>query len=63
MASDGYAYDRQSIEEWLKRSNVSLMTGAHLPNINLMSNHSLKSAIESWKDRMKRNWAEKRTMI
>ena len=53
IADDGYTYDRTSIEEWFSRSNNSVMTGGVLRSKNLIPNHSLKSAIESWKDKMR----------
>merc|ERR1711998_34036 len=60
IAADGYTYDRKSIEERFKRSNNSPMTGGLLPNKNLIPNHSLKSAIESWRDEMKIKIKKKR---
>ena len=58
IASDGYTYDRKSIEEWLRNNEKSPMTLLKLESKNLIPNRSLKSAIESWKDEMKRKWEE-----
>ena len=54
IASDGFPYDRKSIEKWLRNSEKSPMTLLRLEHKNLIPNRSLKSAIESWKDDMKR---------
>ena len=60
IASDGYTYDRKSIEEWLRNNEKSPMTLLKLEKYdkNFIPNRSLKSAIESWKDEMKRKWEE-----
>ncbi|KAJ4775146.1 U-box domain-containing protein kinase family protein [Rhynchospora pubera] len=49
VASDGYTYDRKSIELWLRLNDKSPMTNLKLPNKNLIPNHSLRSAILDWK--------------
>jgi len=47
ICSDGHSYERAFIQEWLRTSSVSPMTGAVLPNDTLIPNHSLKSLIVS----------------
>jgi serine/threonine-protein kinase CTR1 len=47
ICSDGFSYERSSIEVWLQESSVSPMTGARLANNALIPNHSLKSLITS----------------
>ena len=47
ICSDGFSFQRGDIERWLRESRVSPMTGAALANTTLISNHSLKSIIES----------------
>lgn len=49
IASDGYVYDRKSIEIWFHTSDKSPITDLILPNKNLLSNLSLHSAITEWK--------------
>jgi uncharacterized protein YjhX (UPF0386 family) len=49
VASDGYTYDRKSIELWLRLHDKSPITSSKLPNTYLIPNHSLRSAILDWK--------------
>ncbi|XP_062200268.1 U-box domain-containing protein 52-like isoform X2 [Phragmites australis] len=49
IASDGYSYDRVAIEMWLYENDVSPLTKSRLPNKNLVPNHALLCAINSWK--------------
>uniref|UniRef100_A0A0A9FMX8 RING-type E3 ubiquitin transferase n=1 Tax=Arundo donax TaxID=35708 RepID=A0A0A9FMX8_ARUDO len=49
IASDGYSYDRVAIEMWLHENEVSPLTKSPLPNKNLVPNHALLCAINSWK--------------
>lgn len=49
VASDGYTYDRKAIETWLNMNDKSPMTNLPLPSVNLIPNHSLRSAILEWK--------------
>ena len=46
VAHDGFTYEREDIERWFDTSQTSPMTGAHLVNITLIPNNSLKRAIE-----------------
>lgn len=46
-ASDGYTYERKSIEEWLKTHDSSPVTKAGLKSKDLVSNLALKSTIDN----------------
>jgi hypothetical protein len=54
MASDGFTYERRSIERWLTEHNTSPMTGAALPNRNLVTNNTLKSMIREWQEQSRK---------
>uniref|UniRef100_A0A665UWC2 WD repeat, SAM and U-box domain-containing protein 1 n=1 Tax=Echeneis naucrates TaxID=173247 RepID=A0A665UWC2_ECHNA len=50
IAADGYSYERDSIESWIKGKNkTSPMTNLPLPTTLLTPNRSLKMAITRWK--------------
>ncbi|RLN15699.1 U-box domain-containing protein 35-like [Panicum miliaceum] len=49
IASDGYSYERVAIEMWLHENDVSPLTKTQLPDKNLVPNHALLCAINSWK--------------
>lgn len=49
VAADGYTYDRKAIETWLNMNDKSPMTNLPLSSVNLIPNHSLRSAILEWK--------------
>ncbi|KAG7535080.1 Protein kinase domain [Arabidopsis thaliana x Arabidopsis arenosa] len=49
VAADGYTYDREAIEEWLRENDTSPVTNLPLPNKNLLANYTLYSAIMEWK--------------
>ncbi|XP_030283655.1 WD repeat, SAM and U-box domain-containing protein 1 isoform X1 [Sparus aurata] len=50
IAADGYSYERDSIESWIRGKNkTSPMTNLPLQTTLLTPNRSLKSAIERWK--------------
>lgn len=51
VAADGYTYDRNAIEIWLKETNISPMTRLPLAHKNLVPNYALLSAILDWKSR------------
>jgi hypothetical protein len=53
VAFDGYTYERVAITEWYTKQNMSPMTGLPVDSKSLLANHTLKSAIISWKDTMK----------
>ncbi|PNT78383.1 putative U-box domain-containing protein 53 isoform X3 [Brachypodium distachyon] len=49
IAADGHTYERNAILMWLSKHELSPVTKALLPNKTLVSNHSLLSAISSWR--------------
>ncbi|EOA14619.1 hypothetical protein CARUB_v10027877mg [Capsella rubella] len=49
VAADGYTYDREAIEEWLREKDTSPVTNLPLPNKSLLANYTLYSAIMEWK--------------
>ena len=59
VCMDGHSYERVHIERWLDTSCKSPMTGQTLEGIRVISNHSLRNAIEEWKgNRAKKIWRE-----
>lgn len=46
--SDGFIYDRKSIEKWFENSNKSPLTGLELNNKTLTTNNELKSIITKY---------------
>ncbi|XP_038976179.1 U-box domain-containing protein 52 isoform X2 [Phoenix dactylifera] len=51
IASDGYTYNRNAIETWLRTNDKSPMTNLPLPNKDLIPNQTLLSAIKDRKSR------------
>ncbi|KAJ4887786.1 U-box domain-containing protein 52 [Raphanus sativus] len=49
VAADGYTYDREAIQDWLRENDTSPVTNLPLPNKNLLANYNLYSAIMEWK--------------
>ena len=47
---DGHTYERAGIEKWLTNHNTSPLTGVELPSKFLIPNHSLRNAIEEYRD-------------
>ena len=43
--ADGHAYERAAIEQWLRTNDTSPLTGARLPNRNLVTVHPLRQLI------------------
>ncbi|KAJ3434582.1 regulator of chromosome condensation [Anaeramoeba flamelloides] len=52
LASDGYSYEREAIEDWFSKKDTSPMTGANITSKVLVPNNSLKEQIMSskWAD-------------
>eukprot|EP00293_Proteomonas_sulcata_P001020 CAMPEP_0184328596 /NCGR_PEP_ID=MMETSP1049-20130417/143705_1 /TAXON_ID=77928 /ORGANISM="Proteomonas sulcata, Strain CCMP704" /LENGTH=268 /DNA_ID=CAMNT_0026650915 /DNA_START=983 /DNA_END=1789 /DNA_ORIENTATION=+ len=48
FASDGYSYERKSIQKWMNEHSTSPSTGEALPSKDLIANHQLRSQIQSW---------------
>ena len=53
VASDGHCYERAAIVEWFRQRvpPTSPKTGAVLTSAELVPNHSLRQAIEEWRER------------
>ncbi|CAH8354006.1 unnamed protein product [Eruca vesicaria subsp. sativa] len=49
VAADGFTYDREAIEDWLRENDTSPVTSLQLPNKNLLANYTLYSAIMEWR--------------
>ncbi|KAI3974962.1 hypothetical protein MKX01_005073 [Papaver californicum] len=49
VAADGFTYEAGALKEWLDGGNeTSPMTNLKLTHLNLVPNHSLRSAIQEW---------------
>ena len=48
VASDGFAYERASLERWLEESDVSPMTNSRLEDSNIQDAVFLREAIKRW---------------
>ncbi len=53
VAADGFTFEREAIEAWLKQHNTSPMTNMQLPHTSLIPNHALRSAADDWRDSQK----------
>ena len=50
IAADGFSYQRENIVQWFRTGNLrSPMTGALLPNTDLMENLTLRTLIAEWR--------------
>ena len=47
---DGHTYERSGIERWLTDHDTSPLTGVKLPAMLLIPNHSLRNAIEEYRE-------------
>ena len=47
IAADGYTYEKNALQEWLKYSSTSAVTGDLLPHTRFVSNVLIKSAISA----------------
>ncbi|PIA49362.1 hypothetical protein AQUCO_01300291v1 [Aquilegia coerulea] len=53
IAADGFTYEAEAIKGWLDGGhNTSPMTNLKLANCDLIPNHSLRSAIEEWRQQL-----------
>jgi ubiquitin-protein ligase/uncharacterized protein YegL len=59
ITSDGFTYDRASIELWLKKSNKSPLTGTELDNQRLIPNREFKSMITARMEAIEKKKKEK----
>ncbi|KAI4371554.1 hypothetical protein MLD38_019774 [Melastoma candidum] len=48
VAGDGFTYEAEAIRGWLDQHDTSPMTNLPLPNLNLVPNRTLRSAIQEW---------------
>lgn len=48
LATDGYTYEREAVENWLKRSTISPMTGKNLPQAAVFPNFNARSSIREF---------------
>ena len=52
IAWDGHTYERDPIARWLQEHSTSPMTGETLPDFTLRPNHSMRSQIISYGERL-----------
>ena len=50
ILSDGYSYERDNATKWLTKNNTSPKTGGLLSNNHIIPNHTLKAAIDQYKE-------------
>ncbi|KAK8557912.1 hypothetical protein V6N13_008740 [Hibiscus sabdariffa] len=48
VAADGYTYEASALQDWLAGHDTSPMTNLRLPNLDLIPNFPLRSAIQQW---------------
>lgn len=54
IAADGFTYEGKAIKAWFqKHQNVSPVTKHRLKNSDLTPNHTLRSAIQEWRSRLR----------
>ena len=49
---DGYTYERVSVARWLAKHSTSPMTGAPMPDFTLRPNHSMRSQMMGFAERL-----------
>ena len=54
IAWDGHTYERDPIARWLQRHSTSPMTGETLPDFTLRPNHSMRSQIINYGEKLAR---------
>jgi len=56
VTADGHSFEREAINDWFGRGHMkSPMTGAPLPNAELVPNHALRSAISEYMEELERS--------
>ncbi|CAM0946106.1 unnamed protein product [Alopecurus aequalis] len=50
VAADGHTYEHHAIKDWLGKHRVSPVTRCKLPNSSIIPNHSLRAAIQQWRN-------------
>jgi hypothetical protein len=48
VATDGYTYERKSIEEWWSNNNTSPVTNKKIRSKKLVPSHSVKEMIDEY---------------
>ncbi|KAJ3681906.1 hypothetical protein LUZ60_014479 [Juncus effusus] len=54
IAKDGHTYELKHIKEWFDGHSTSPMTNLPLPDLHLIPNHPLRSAIQEWLQKLPR---------
>lgn len=49
-ASDGHTYERKAIKKWFSKNSTSPMTSSYIHNKELISDHSMKSLVQKFRD-------------
>ena len=58
VIADGHSFERDAISDWFERGHMkSPMTGAPLPNAEVVPNHALRSAISEYIENLESNTA------
>lgn len=58
VTADGHSFERDAISDWFERGHMkSPMTGAPLPNAEVVPNHALRNAISEHVEDLERNAA------
>lgn len=53
IAADGFSYEREAIEEWLNMGrDTSPLTNLKLKHKFLIPNHTLRSLIQDWHNKL-----------
>lgn len=56
VGADGFTYEAEALRGWLESGhNTSPMTNELLPHRSLIPNHALRSAIQEWLQKQKKN--------
>ena len=50
IAADGFTYEEEAILSWLRKSNLSPMTGSEMRHKQVIPNNNLRSMIAEWRD-------------
>uniref|UniRef100_A0ACD5ZMT2 Uncharacterized protein n=1 Tax=Avena sativa TaxID=4498 RepID=A0ACD5ZMT2_AVESA len=50
VAADGHTYEHHAIKAWFRKHRVSPATKCKLPNSSIIPNHTLRAAIQQWKN-------------
>ncbi|KAK6944799.1 Serine-threonine/tyrosine-protein kinase, catalytic domain [Dillenia turbinata] len=53
IAADGFTYEHRAIKAWLEKHKISPVTKLRFQHTMLTPNHTLRSAIQGWRSRIK----------